>query len=81
MTSYRIVRHITLFVQKILVDSNHQEFDMKQRAKNMLFALYYLTWLVYFHPITLFLTLQRYILELMRLMLRVLKQLKQCKIF
>ena len=24
----------------------------------MLFALYYLTWLVYFHPITLFLTLQ-----------------------
>lgn len=30
MTSYRIVRHMTLFVQKILIDSNHQEFDMKQ---------------------------------------------------
>ena len=30
MTSYHIVRHMTSFVQKILVDSNYQEFDMTQ---------------------------------------------------
>jgi len=53
-----IVRHMTSFVQKILVDSSHQEFVMKQTRKNVLVGIVTFDLIGVLPTITLFLTLQ-----------------------
>ena len=81
MTSYHIVRHMTSFVQKILVDSNYQEFDMTQmRQKYVVYiVLFDLIGLLPPNHIISYFTMAY--TGALRLTLRVLKQLKQCKIF
>ena len=49
---------MTSFVQKILVDSNYQEFAMKETCKKDVIGIVIFDLIGYFPPITLFITLQ-----------------------